>query len=417
MDIAPRSFAGFRKAGHLGTLLTSLVYFDFCFAIWVLNAALTPFIGTELHLSSSEKGLLISVPVLAGGLLRVPLGIVAQYIGRKRTAQLQMALVIAGLVLCWRTVDTYEGLLGIGAILGVAGASFGVAVSLGSGWYPPEYKGLASGIAAAGNSGALFAVLFAPPLAEAFGWRAVYGLAAIPMVVAMVLLQIFAREPPDREHKTLRDYLRVLVSGDIWVFNLVYAVTFGGYVGLTSFLPTLFHDYYHLGRDLGVYTAGAIVAASALRVAGGWAADRIGGVRILPVLMALIVVACLAAATLPASPVVMSLILVLCFAAMGAGNGAVFQLVPLRYQSSTAVAGGLVGEIGALGGGLVPYAMGRSNEWAGSYSPGFIGLAVVAVAGGLILLRVGPAWIASWMTPKPALAREPVPAPPSAKAA
>ena len=46
----------------------------------------------------------------------------------------------------------------MGVLLGIAGASFGVALSLGSGWFPPEHKGLAMGIAGAGNSGTVLAV-------------------------------------------------------------------------------------------------------------------------------------------------------------------------------------------------------------------------------------------------------------------
>jgi len=315
---------GFLRAGHLGTLLTALLYFDFCFAIWVLNAAMAPFISEELHLSAGEKGLMMSVPVIAGALMRFPLGLLSQYIGRKRAAQLEMSVIVVGLLVGWQFTDTFAGVLAMGVLLGVAGASFGVALSLGSGWYPPEYKGLAMGIAGAGNSGALLAVLFAPPLAEALGWRAVYGLAVLPILVAMALLQIFAKEPPDREIKPLSHYAKVLVDRDAWVFNLIYMVTFGGYIGLTSFMPTLFHDQYGIPKaSIGMYAAGAIVAASMLRVVGGWMADRVGGLRLLTGLLIVIVMAAAAAALMPSSPTVMVAVLVIAFAAMGAGNGAV----------------------------------------------------------------------------------------------
>jgi NNP family nitrate/nitrite transporter-like MFS transporter len=77
----------------------------------------------------------------------------------------------------------------------------------------------------------------------------------------------------------------VLVDRDAWIFNLMYMVTFGGYIGLTSFLPTLFHDQYSIPKDsIGQYTAGIILAASVLRVAGGWLADHVGGLRLITVL-------------------------------------------------------------------------------------------------------------------------------------
>lgn len=391
-------FRDFLKSGHPGTLFTALLYFDFCFAVWVLNGAMAPFISAEFGLGDVEKGIMVSVPVVAGALMRFPLGLLSQYIGRKRAAQVEMSLIVVGLLLGYFIVESYAGVIVMGVILGIAGASFGVALSLGSGWFPPQYKGLAMGIAGAGNSGAVLAVLFAPPLAIAFGWKAVYGLAALPMILAMVLLQIFAKEPPDREQKKLGDYLKVLVDRDAWIFNLLYMVTFGGYIGLTSFLPTLFHDQYGIPKhEVGRYAAGIIIMASILRVLGGWMADRYGGLRVLTSLGAVIVLTTCVAATVPANPWVMVAILVVCFSAMGAGNGAVFQLVPLRFKTTTAVAGSLVGEIGALAGGFLPIAMGLSMEWTGSFSLGFLSGTLLAAGALTVLACVMEQWTASWL--------------------
>jgi NNP family nitrate/nitrite transporter-like MFS transporter len=388
----------FLSAGHLGTLLTSLLYFDFCFAIWVLNAAMAPFIAEELHLSNAQKGLVLSVPVFAGALMRFPLGILSQYIGRKRAAQVEMGMIVLGLAFGYLFASSLASVVAMGVVLGIADASFGVALSLGSGWYPPRYKGLAMGIAGAGNSGAVLAMLFAPPLAKVLGWKSVYGIAILPMLLAMLLLQLFAKEPPDREQKRLSDYLRMLFDRDVWVFNLMYMVTFGGYIGLTSFLPTLFHDQYGIPKhSIGSYSAIIIVAASVLRVAGGWLADRVGGIRLLYGLFAAIVATIVAAATMPPSPWVMVAILVLAFVAMGAGNGAVFQLVPLRFGASTAVAGSLVGEIGALAGGFLPNAMGLGKQWGGTYTPGFVFLVGLSVASLLVLGLVTRRWTTSWV--------------------
>lgn len=388
----------FMKSGHPGTLLTALLYFDFCFAIWVLNGAMAPFISKDFGLTDVQKGFMVSVPVIAGALMRFPLGLLSQYIGRKRTAQVEMGMIVVGLLAGYFIVSTYGGVLAMGVILGIAGASFGVALSLGSGWYPPQYKGLAMGIAGAGNSGAVLAVLFAPPLAKAYGWQAVYGLAALPMLGAMALLQIFAKEPPDREQKRLGDYLKILVDRDAWVFNLMYMVTFGGYIGLTSFLPTLFHDHYGIAREnVGKYAAGIIVMASILRVLGGWISDRVGGIRVLLILSGVIIAATCAAATMPANPWVMVAILVVCFSAMGAGNGAVFQLVPLRFKTTTAVAGSLIGEIGALAGGFLPVAMGYSKQFTGTFTAGFLSGTVLALFVLAALAMVVRDWTSTWV--------------------
>ena len=388
----------FLRAGHLGTLLTSFLYFDFCFAVWVLNGAMAPFISEEFHLTPSQKGLMVSVPVIAGSLMRFPLGILSQYIGRKNAAQVEMGLITVGLGAGFLLVESFHGVILMGIVLGVAGASFGVALSLGSGWYPARYKGLAMGIAGAGNSGAVLAVLFAPPLAKAYGWRAVYGISIAPILVAMALLWLFAREPPDREPRRFADYLKLLVDRDAWIFNLLYMVTFGGYIGLTSFLPTLFHDQYGIPKQsIGKYAAGIIVVASILRVCGGWLADRLGGIRLLSLLAVIVGGATLAAATIPRNPWVMVAILVLCFAAMGAGNGAVFQLVPLRFRTTTAVAGSLIGEIGALAGGVLPNIMGIGKERTGSFAPGFLSGTLLTIVALFILRVVTRHWTTAWV--------------------
>ena len=392
------SRSSFWKSGHPPTLFTAFLYFDLTFAVWVLNGALAPFISEELHLDAAEKGLMLSVPVIAGALMRFPLGVLSQYIGRKRAALVEMSLICLGLLIGWQVTDSYAGVIAMSIPLGVAGAAFGVALSLGAGWYPPEHKGLAMGIAGAGNSGAVLAVLFAPPLAAHYGWRAVYGLAILPMLAAMLLLALLAKEPPDRERKSLREYLKVIVDRDIWIFNALYMVTFGGYIGLTSFLPTLFHDQYGIAKDsVGKYAAVAIISASVLRIGGGWLADKLGGVRLLGILMLVIMADVLFAATLPPDPYVMVAVLVVGFAAMGAGNGAVFQLVPLRFRGSAAVAGSLVGEIGALAGGFLPNALGSGKQWTGSYGPGLASIAGVALVALGLLVLVSKRWTSTWV--------------------
>src|SRR5205823_10791917 len=122
---------------------------------------------------------------------------------RKIAAMVEMGLIIFALAFGYFAVDSYDGVLAMGVLLGIAGASFGVALSLGSGWFPAKYKGLAMGIAGAGNSGTVLAVLFAPPLAMKFGWQAVYGLAACTMLLPMAVMWLAAKEPPDREHQSL----------------------------------------------------------------------------------------------------------------------------------------------------------------------------------------------------------------------
>jgi NNP family nitrate/nitrite transporter-like MFS transporter len=154
---------GFWKSGHPPTLLMAFLYFDMSFMVWMINAAMAPFISQELHLSAPQKGLMLSIPVFAGALLRIPLGLVAEIIGRKAAALIGLAITIAAMFYGFTFVNSYYEVLFMGGLLGVAGASFAVALPLGAGWFPPQHQGLAMGIAGAGNSGTIFAGLLAPP--------------------------------------------------------------------------------------------------------------------------------------------------------------------------------------------------------------------------------------------------------------
>lgn len=390
-------FKTFMRSGHWPTLLASFLYFDFCFAIWVLNGAMAPFISETFSLSAAQKGFMISVPILAGALMRFPLGVLSQYIGRKNAAMVEMGLIVAALGFGYGFVDSYDSVLAMGVLLGIAGASFGVALSLGSGWFPPRYKGLAMGLAGAGNSGTVLAVLFAPPLATQFGWQAVYGLAACTMLLPMAVMWFAAKEPPDREHQTLREHVACLWEKDGWAFSLIYVVTFGGFIGLSSFLPTYFYDQFKVSKiEAGQLTMLATLMGSAVRVVGGYISDRVGGVNTLSGVLVAVAITLVACGFAGQSVALTTLLFMLCFAALGAGNGALFQLVPLRWPLTTAVAGSMIGEVGALGGGFVPNAMGLSKQYAGSYLWGFVAFAVLAVVMLVMLRIVQIRWTRTW---------------------
>lgn len=392
------SFKTFLKAGHSPTLFASFLYFAFSCCIWVLNGAMAPFITDDLHLTAAQKGLMLSIPIFAGAFMRFPLGLLAQYIGRKRATLVEMSLIAVAMLFGYFFVHTFNDLLAMGTLLGIAGASFGVALSLGSGWFPPRYKGLAMGLVGAGNVGTAVSVLVAPPLAQAYGWQTVYGFAAIAICLPMIVMIVFAKEPPDLDaHASFREHIACLFEKDGWAFSIIYGVTFGGFIGLTSFLPSYYYDQFHVSKvQAGQLTMLAAFMGAALRIFGGWISDRWGGVNTLTVVIVTVAISLVLCGLSGNSLTATTLLLMLCFAALGAGNGALFQLVPLRWPLTTAVAGSMIGEIGALGGGLVPNAMGLSKQMSGTYLWGFVTIAVLAVIA-LSMMRVMQVrWTRTW---------------------
>jgi len=295
-------------------------------------------------------------------------------------------------------VESYTDLLAMGVLLGIAGASFGVALSLGAGSFPVRYKGLAMGLVGAGNVGTAACALLAPMLAQAWGWQSVYAFALGAILVPMVVMVVYAQEPPDLDkHASLREHAACLFEKDGWAFSLIYAVTFGGFIGLTTFLPSYFYDQFGVSKtQAGQLTMLAAFMGAALRIFGGWLSDHWGGVNTLTVVLATTTVSLLLCGLAEQSLTLTMLLFLVCFAALGAGNGALFQLVPLRWPLTTAVAGSMIGELGALGGGLIPNAMGLSKQYLGTYLWGFVLFAACAALM-LVLLRVMQIrWTRTW---------------------
>jgi MFS transporter, NNP family, nitrate/nitrite transporter len=393
--------AGFRtflKSGHAPSLLAAFVYFTYCCGVWVTNGAMAPFIKEALQLSPSQVGLMLSIPIFAGAIMRFPLGILAQYIGRKNATLVEMGGIAIALMYGYFVVETFNDMLAMGVLLGIAGASFGVALSLGSGSFPARYKGLAMGLVGAGNVGTSISALLAPMLAQAYGWKAVYGMAALGLLIPVIVMLVLAREPDDvNKHANFRDHIACLFEKDGWAFSVIYAITFGGFIGLTTFLPSYYYDQFSVSKvQAGQLTMLAAFMGAALRIFGGWISDHWGGINTLTAVLVVISLSLLACGLAGGSLVLTTLLLMLCFAALGAGNGALFQLVPLRWPAATAVAGSMIGEIGALGGGLVPNAMGLSKQHTGTYFWGFALFAALALAVLLMMRSMQLRWTRTW---------------------
>ena len=280
-------FNAFLKSGHGPTLFASFFYFACSCCVWVVNGAMAPFISEEFQLSPAQKGLMLSIPIIAGAVMRFPLGLLSQKIGRKNATLIEMALIIVALLYGFFMVKEFNDLLAMGVLLGIAGASFGVALSLGAGWFPPQHKGLAMGIVGAGNVGTAVSVLLAPPLAQWLGWQSVYAIAAVAMLLPMLVMVVLAKEPPDIDPKaSMRAHMACLFERDGWAFSLIYAVTFGGFIGLITFLPTYYHDQFGVDKvQAGQLTMLAAFMGAAVRVFGGWISDRWGGVNTLTVVL------------------------------------------------------------------------------------------------------------------------------------
>jgi len=389
-----------KQAGHFPTLMSAFLYFDYSFMVWTLLGVLGAQIAApeSLNLSAQQKYFMVSVPILAGGLLRIALGLLVDRLGAKNTGIFAQLVVIAGLAIAWIAgMKSFHAALLMGVVLGMAGASFAVALPQAGRWYPPQMQGLVMGLAAAGNIGVVIDSLLAPRLAVAYGWQSVFGFALIPAVIVLAIYVVFSKEAPlNVTPKKIGDYIRLFSERDVHWFCFFYTVSFGGFVGLAYSLGMYFKDSFGVTpQQAGDMVAVCTGIGAFCRPIGGGIADRIGGIRSLYLYYSVAAVALVLAGLAGNLFASMSAFVVAC-AAFGMANGSVFQLLPQRFGREIGLMTGLVGCGGGIGGFLLANMMGQSRQHTGSYLTGlliFASLCLLALAG---LSLVKRRWRTTW---------------------
>ncbi|MDQ7981782.1 MFS transporter [Paraburkholderia sp. SARCC-3016] len=447
-------------SGNWRALLACFFYFDTGFTVWVMFGPLAPFIHKDIAMSPAELGFLVAVPVLAAAILRVTLGNLYQACNGRRIALMGVLLsaIPSVVLLLMPGTPSYTLLLVLGVFLGVGGASFAVALPMAGSNYPPKVQGLVLGLAAAGNIGAVLDGFMFPGLAAHFGWTTAAG-AALPLLalaatalffwahdlapksgsasrafgsffitlaglVALVLAVHAGMFGPGKTGVLLlpvlgallaifvlpRHYRSVLVEGDTWVVMLVYSITFGGFVGMSSYVTTLLISLYQMpALEAGLFMSLLAFIGALVRPVGGLVADRISGVRALVMLLAAISVCDFVfAAWMPplGAGIALLVAMYLCF---GLGNGATFQLVPQRWKGKTGLMSGIVGAAGGIGGFYLPVIMGMTKESTGSYQMGFATFGGLSALAFVLVVLHRSRWL-EWALPAEArmAAAEPI---------
>ncbi|CAA6803976.1 MAG: Nitrate/nitrite transporter [uncultured Sulfurovum sp.] len=415
-------FKALKGQGHTPTLFMAFLYFDMSFMVWTMLGPLSTEISEALALgghimTAGEKATLLSLPILSGALLRILLGFGVDKLGAKTTALLSQSVVIAALFTAYFMGEniTYNALLIVALGLGFAGASFAVALPQAGQWYPPKSQGIVLGIAGAGNIGVVIDFLFAPKIAEIWGWESVFLVGGVMSIAVLIAYVFIAKNAPESVYKArpkkLSDYGKLLKDKDTWWFNLFYAISFGGFVGFAGYMKVYLMNTYQVdmnafGIDVlnednvkvvaGYFGALCIFAGAVLRPVGGNIADRIGGVKALYFFYGSVAALVTLTALVPLPFFVAIAVLFLIMANLGMANGAVFQLVPQRFGKDIGIMTGIVGAAGGLGGTALIKTLGWSKGAFDGYMVGFLifaAVVLVAIAG---LSFVKTRWRTTW---------------------
>ena len=415
-------FKDLKGQGHAPTLFMAFLYFDMSFMVWTMLGPLSTEIAEALALgghimTAGEKATLLSLPILSGALLRILLGFGVDKLGAKVTALMAQTVVIVALLTAFFMGEniTYNALLIVALGLGFAGASFAVALPQAGQWYPPKLQGVVLGIAGAGNIGVVIDFLFAPKIAELWGWESVFGVGAVMAIVVLIAYAFLAKNAPADVYtarpKKLKDYAKLLRDKDTWWFNLFYAVSFGGFVGFAGYMKVYLMNTYSadmstFGIDVfnesnvkviaGYFGALTIFAGAVLRPVGGAIADKLGGIKSLYIFFGVVTLLAglNAAVTLPFWLAIVVLFAIM--ANLGMANGAVFQLVPQRFGKDIGIMTGIIGAAGGLGGTALIKTLGWSKGAFDGYSAGFMIFAVVVLVALSGISLVKTRWRTTW---------------------
>ncbi|WP_219924441.1 nitrate/nitrite transporter [Nocardioides campestrisoli] len=390
--MADRSATDPEVSGRAWLMLAlATIGFAVNFWAWALLSPLGPKFrdsGSLGDLTESDVALMVAVPVIVGSLGRIVVGALTDRFGGRVMFPLVSAVTIVPILfIAYVAMDSYALLLVGGFFLGIAGTAFAVGVPFVNAWFPPERRGLAVGIFGAGMGGTAISALTTVQLSDELGEKAPFLITAAALAVYAVVAWLLMRDAPGRTVPTTSLMTRLVANSKLpvtWQTCILYAVSFGGYVAFSVYLPAYLKNAHGLtAADASNRMAGFVVVAVVMRPVGGWLSDRFGSIPVLAGGFAVVMVCAGIAAGNPPLEGVGTIVFLAMAAALGSGSGATFALIaqvtePARVGGVT----GLVGAAGGLGGFVPPLIMGYVYGHTDSYA---IGLWLLAVTAALTL--------------------------------
>ena len=387
--------------------------FAITFWAWNLIGPLSSLYTKALSLSTSQTALLVAIPILVGAVGRIPVGALTDRFGGRRmfTVIATISIVPVLLVAFAGAIDSYILLLIFGFFLGIAGTTFAVGIPFVNAWYEPAGRGFATGVFGAGMGGTALSAFFTPRFTAWFGSVWAHVIIAVALALTAVLVWAVMRDAPAWHPNNSPVIPKLKAAGRLavtWRMAFLYAVTFGGFVAFSTYLPTYLKTIYEFSAtDAGTRTAGFAIAAVIARPIGGILSDRIHPKIVVMISLAGSAVLAAVVALQPPPELAAGASFIAMAFFLGIGTGGVFAWVarsapPERVGTVT----GIVGAAGGLGGFVPPLLMGATyNAADNNYTIGLGLLSVTCLlALGYTAWRMpasGPSMPAAWAPPTP----------------
>ena len=249
-------------------------------------SAVLPAIQQEFALNDAQLGLMSGSLFLGLAMLAVPCGLAVDRFSRKYMISI-MTLVWS--VATWSTglAKSFTGLIVARIFVGAGEAGYNPAgYALIAAWYPERLRGTMVGLFnMAQPLGVGLGVILAGQLAAQFGWRAVFGVLALPGIL-LALVMLFAPDYKTRKVSVsgkkavtpgLMDTLRFIGGNRTlqWIYLAQLPITV--YIMTCAIWgPTFFVRQYGLTLAGAANAVGMItIIAGVGALCGGWLSDRV----------------------------------------------------------------------------------------------------------------------------------------------
>lgn len=385
------------RVGRMRNLALATLAFAMTFWAWNLVGPLGVRYTDQLGLSSSQKALLVATPVIVGSLGRIATGTLTDRFGGRLMFSLLCFVSVPPILLVAvaGNATSFPLLLLSAFFLGIAGTTFAVGIPFVSAWFDSARRGFATGVFGAGMGGTALSAFFTPRFVTWFGYTETHVVVAVAVALVGVVSWTMMTDSPrwspnvDPVVPKLTAALKLPVT---WAMSFLYAVTFGGFVAFTTYLPTYLKDVYDFDlTQAGTRTAGFALAAVVARPIGGVLSDRFHPRPVVLAALTGVAAMALVLATQPAPELAAGASFVAMAFLLGIGMGGVFTWLALRAPANrVGSVAGIVGAAGGLGGFFPPLVMGATyDEASGSYTTGLVLLCITASAAlAFVLLRL-----------------------------
>ncbi|MCJ7770243.1 MFS transporter [Candidatus Bathyarchaeota archaeon] len=249
-----------------------------------MHIGLIPILRVELGLDTLAIGFMASIPLLIQAVLTIPGGLLADRINPSRLIPVGLFISgIGGIMMMW--VNSVTLLILFVSLFSISSALIHpAALSVVSNLVSTKARGKALGFfGSAGTLGIALGPISLSFLVNAFGWRLVYLMWSIPLLlVPTVILKLKLKKTSGIEEKTVRrestsSEFHILRNLTLILILAIMGVRSIGGNAINTYITPYFVDGLRIGSELAIFIFGlnplmGIFASST----GGVMVDRIG---------------------------------------------------------------------------------------------------------------------------------------------